>query len=71
MAKTVINVLGMSCEHCVKAVTGAVSGLPGVTGVLVSLENNTVTLDYEPGGMPLDMELIIGEIKDQGFDVVA
>ncbi len=33
MAKTVINVDGMACEHCVKAITGAVSGLSGVSGV--------------------------------------
>ena len=32
-----IKVKGMSCEHCVAAVTKAVAGLPGVSNVEVDL----------------------------------
>ncbi|MDR3086230.1 MAG: cation transporter, partial [Christensenellaceae bacterium] len=35
MAKTVLKVEGMSCEHCVRAVTNAVNSLPGIDGVAV------------------------------------
>jgi copper chaperone len=70
MAETVLNVHGMSCEHCVKAVTGAVIGLPGVTGVRVDLEAKTVTLEHSPD-TALDLALVRGEIEGQGFDVVA
>jgi copper chaperone len=31
------DVTGLTCEHCVKAVTGELSGLQGVSGVTVDL----------------------------------
>ncbi len=37
MEKAVLHVEGMSCQHCVKAITKAVGGLPGVAGVSVDL----------------------------------
>jgi copper chaperone len=38
MEKTVIKVDGMSCEHCVKAVTKATTALDSVKGVTVDLK---------------------------------
>jgi copper chaperone CopZ len=37
MAKTVLSVDGMSCDHCVRAITKAVGALPGVSHVAVDL----------------------------------
>jgi copper chaperone len=68
MEKTVLNVEGMSCDHCVRAVTGAVGVLPGVAGVSVDLAGKTVALEFDPAQTPLDK--IKGEIVDQGFEVV-
>lgn len=68
MAKTVINVDGMACEHCVKAITKAVGAVPGVSGVSVDLEAKTVTVEHDPDKAPLDK--IKFEIEDQGYDVV-
>jgi copper chaperone len=69
MEKTVLRVDGMSCEHCVKAITKAVGALPGIDNVAVSLEANTVTVAYDPSQSPLDT--IKAEIEDQGYDIVA
>ncbi|MDR1589166.1 MAG: copper chaperone CopZ [Oscillospiraceae bacterium] len=69
MAKDIIKVEGMSCEHCVKAVTGAVSALPGVTDVTVDLDGGKVTVTYDPALSALDA--IKAGIEDQGYDVVA
>ena len=41
MTTTTYVVTGMSCEHCVKAVTSELSGLGGVSAV---------TVDLVPGG---------------------
>jgi len=41
MTTTTYVVTGMSCEHCVNAVTGELSGLGGVSAV---------TVDLVPGG---------------------
>ena len=50
MSTTVWTVTGMTCGHCVKAVTEEVAALPGVTGVDVDLESGrvTVTADADP-----------------------
>lgn len=67
MEKVVLNVNGMSCGHCVRAVTGALSGLPGVGEVTVDLEAKTVTLDLDPSQTPLSK--IKEAIEDEGYDI--
>ncbi|MDR3295937.1 MAG: copper ion binding protein [Clostridiales Family XIII bacterium] len=67
MKSITLKVEGMSCEHCVKAVTEAAGALPGVSGVAVDLAGGTVSLDYDPAVTPLDT--IKSEIEDQGYDV--
>ncbi|MDR0222519.1 MAG: cation transporter [Oscillospiraceae bacterium] len=68
MEKTVLNVGGMSCEHCVKAVTDAVRALPGVFGVAVDLAAKTVTAEHDPDKAPV--ETIKAEIEEQGYDIL-
>jgi copper chaperone len=68
MIRKVLNIEGMSCEHCVMAVTRAVSALAGVDSVEVSLENNTATVEYQESKLPL--ETIEEAIEGQGYDVV-
>ncbi|MDR1885903.1 MAG: copper chaperone CopZ [Synergistaceae bacterium] len=67
MESVTLNVDGMSCEHCVKAVKGAVGALLGVSGVDVSLEKNTVAVTFDPGKVTIGK--ITSEIEDQGYDV--
>lgn len=69
MKKTVLKVDGMSCEHCIKAITKAVGALPGVSGVSVDLAGKTVAVEYDPAQSPLDK--IKFEIEDQGYDIIA
>jgi len=68
MEESVIKVEGMSCEHCVKAVEGAVGALPGIAHVAVDLKKKSVTVKYNPEESTLDA--IKAEIDDQGYDVV-
>jgi copper chaperone len=68
MSNKTLKVEGMSCDHCKMAVTRAVSALEGVSAVDVSLDNNTVTVDYEEGA--LSLEAIKEAIESQGYDVV-
>jgi copper chaperone CopZ len=46
-------VTGMTCQHCVDAVTTELSGLPGVHEVAVELATGTVTVTSD-GPLPLD-----------------
>lgn len=68
MAKTILNVDGMSCEHCVKAIKKAVGALPGVSDVTVDLSAKTVAVDHDPVQAPQDK--IKSEIEDQGYEVI-
>lgn len=68
MEKTIIKVDGMSCDHCVKAITKVVSALSGVSGVTVDLKAGTVAVEYDATQSSLDS--IKYEIEDQGYDIV-
>lgn len=68
MQKSSIKVEGMSCEHCVKAVSKAVSTLPGINAVAVDLKAGTVTVEHDTAQSPL--EKIMFEIEEQGYDVI-
>ena len=41
---TRFTVVGMTCEHCVRAVTEEVSAIPGVTDVDVDLASGRLTV---------------------------
>lgn len=67
MEKTTLNVSGMTCGHCEKAVKDAVSELDGVQKVEVSLDNGTVAVEYDASKTS---EAQMKEaIEDQGYDV--
>ncbi|MFI5839773.1 heavy-metal-associated domain-containing protein [Catenuloplanes sp. NPDC051500] len=46
-------VTGMTCAHCVQAVTGELTQLPGVHDVTVDLPTGTVTVTSD-GPLPVD-----------------
>jgi copper chaperone len=58
-----LNVEGMTCMHCVKAVTEALSEVPGVTKVQdVNLEKGTATVEGSP-----DREALVSAVKEAGY----
>jgi copper chaperone len=67
MEQITLKVEGMSCEHCVKAVTDAVSALPSVTDVSVDLDAGAASLTYDPAEVTRDD--VRNAIEDQGYDV--
>jgi copper chaperone len=67
MEKATLKIDGMSCEHCAKAVTETISGITGVSEVLVSLEEGTAMFNYEPAKTPL--ETIKAAITGEGYTV--
>lgn len=66
MAEVTLNVEGMSCNHCVKAVEGALEKA-GATGK-VDLASKKVAVEYDDSKLNLDA--IKQAIEDQGYDVV-
>ncbi|MFD1064855.1 copper chaperone CopZ [Oceanobacillus locisalsi] len=68
MTNETIQVQGMSCDHCVKAVEGAVGGLDGVDTVNVHLQEGNVDVSFD--NEKVKMDEITEAIEDQGYDVV-
>lgn len=66
MEQLILNVDGMSCEHCVKAIQKAVGSISGVESVVVDLSTKTVVVEH---GSDVKLEKIKEEIEDQGYDV--
>ncbi|WP_042458316.1 copper chaperone CopZ [Neobacillus dielmonensis] len=67
MEKVTLNVQGMSCNHCVKAVEGSVGKLAGVESVKVNLDAAAVDVEFNPNKVSL--EQIKETIDDQGYEV--
>ncbi len=62
-----LNVPDVSCEHCVKTVSGALGALPGVDSVNVDVTSKTVSLRYEPNQVTL--ERIEETLDEAGYTV--
>jgi copper chaperone len=63
----VIKIKGMSCEHCVRAVTKALEQVEGVADVRVDLEKGQAEF-HEAG--KVDMKKISEAIIKAGYEVV-
>lgn len=66
MQNATLNVMGMSCGHCVKSVEGALKQI-GVQGK-VDLEAKTVAVEFDESKTSL--AAIKEAIEEQGYDVV-
>jgi len=67
MEKVVLKVDGMSCEHCVRAVTNAVAGIAGTENVSVDLKAGTASFSFDSGKTSLDA--IESAITGEGYTV--
>lgn len=61
------TVTGMTCGHCVNAVSTEVGQLPGVTGVQVDLAGGTVTVTSE---QPLDDAAVRAAVDEAGYELI-
>lgn len=66
MASRTYTVTGMTCQHCVNAVSGEVGQLPGVTDVRVDLATGAVTVTSE---QPLDDEAVRVAVDEAGYEL--
>ena len=68
MKTEILNVNGMNCAHCEKAVMEAVLELDGVSEVKASAPDKKVTVVFDETKVTLDM--IVEAIDEEGFEVV-
>ena len=68
MAAQTMTVVGMTCDHCVRAVTAEVAKIAGVEQVDVDLTTGRVTV---VSAGPIALELLMAAIEDAGYEVTA
>ena len=66
MTTTTYVVKGMTCDHCVQAVTAEVSHVAGVTGVDVDLASGKVTVTSRD---PVDDAAVRAAVDEAGFEM--
>ena len=62
------RVQGMTCDHCVRAVTQEISGLEGVTDVAVELATGAVTVT---SAAPLDDVAVAAAVEEAGYELAS
>ena len=69
MSTQTVAVQGMTCGHCVKAVTEEVSAIPGVTDVAVELVNGGTSTVSITADAPVPDEAIAAAIDEAGYTI--
>ncbi|MDL1975043.1 MAG: copper ion binding protein [Deltaproteobacteria bacterium] len=62
-----IKIKGMSCNHCVMAVTRALNEIEGIKNVKVDLAKGEADFDE---AKTIDMDLVRKAIRKAGYEVV-
>lgn len=60
------NVPGISCQHCVNAITNEVNGVDGVKNVMVDLTSKMVRVESEES---VSRATLTAAIEEAGYDV--
>lgn len=68
---TVIDVDGMTCNHCVKAVTSEVSALDGVLDVSITLRESVPSAVTVVSEEVLDEAALRAAVDEAGYTVTA
>lgn len=68
MSTDTYTVVGMTCDHCVRTVTQAVSTIHGVTDVDVDLDSGQVTFHSADN---LDQAAVDAAVVDAGYELRA
>lgn len=64
----IIKIEGMSCGHCVKAVTNELSAVRGVSDVVVSLENKCAKLNITDNVTDV---MLTAAVEEAGYEVIS
>ena len=64
MSTATYTVTGMTCAHCVAAVTEEVGAVPGVTDVRVDLATGALTVTSD---RPVDDDTVAAAVDEAGY----
>lgn len=67
---TTVQVAGMTCGHCVSAVTEELTQLPGVTDVSIDLVAGGTSPVTVTSDQPLDDAAVAAAVDEAGYELV-
>ena len=65
MSSTTLKVIGMSCQHCVRTVTGALERVPGVRSAHVDLPAGCAVVEYDEA--QTSPAVLADAVMDEGY----
>lgn len=68
MALYKYQVQGMTCGHCVNAVSSEIGEIAGVSDVVVDLESGQVTVTTD---QPIDDSAVRAAVEEAGYELVS
>jgi copper chaperone len=71
MSTTTVTVRGMTCGHCVSAVTQELTALPGVTDVAVDLREGGDSPVRVTSSNDLDLAAVRAAVEEAGYSIPA
>jgi len=70
MTTTEYKVQGMTCEHCVNAVTAELSGIDGVSDVTIELRAGDISDVRVTSESALDEAAVRAAVDEAGYELV-
>lgn len=64
MATIELKISGMTCDHCVHAVTNALSDIEGVSSAEVDLDEGRAVVQ----GAGVDVEKLLKAVEEEGYE---
>jgi copper chaperone len=61
-----LRVTGMTCDHCVHAVTEALESVPGVKRAVVNLDAGSAKVEHEDA----DVDAMVAAVEEEGYEAV-
>ena len=62
--KTILQIEGMSCDHCVQHVKEALESVAGVTSAKVSLKENSAAVEHEAN---MNLTALKAAVEEAGY----
>ena len=71
MTSTTYTVRGMTCGHCVTAVTEEISAIPGVSEVTIELVEGGDSAVIVASDAELELEAVRAAVDEAGYELIA
>ena len=68
---TILNVVGMTCEHCERAVTTELLAVPGVTNVAITLNPGGISHVEVTTCEDVTPDLLAAAIDEAGYELAS